>query len=871
MILLRIFTFTVLILGLACSISCVKPSPSVTTKKEEEPKDPNKLYPQELFFLDRNYPDFNIPGNLFQRRLTDAIRHDARNPSAHRGLDHPWTVQGPGNIGGRVNTIAVHPLNSLIIMLGFSQGGIYHSKDGGNTWRAVFDDQPSLSISDITFDVQNAGRVWATTGDVNISGYPFIGSGVYRSDNGGLNWTYKGLADKGVLSKVLVDPNDPTIIYVGSMGFPSHKGNEKGFFRSTDSGDTWEKTLTIDDSTGIIDMVVDPTQAGRVFATGWTRLRTNTYGTSVGTGTSVYRSDDYGATWVNLVDDLPGSAHSRTGVEIANDGTLYVTYVGKPTSGECAGGDENIRDIFTSHDGGNTWDSLSLRTAVEFPCGALAGFGWYFEALKVNPENAQDLFLLGVDLYRSLDGGQSWFEAAPQWWTYEVHADKHDLEFAAGKFYLATDGGAYRQPIDGSEDWEDFENIPATQFYRTTYNPHLPDQYFGGAQDNGTTGGNESMFNFWPRIFGGDGFQPLFDPNEPSWVYALIQNGNLWFSEDGFDFNHLNDGLYGQRYWDMPFVMSPFDSKILFAASHVVFKINMNDSIREWKPISPDLTKGDTILGNRHPAITSLAQSPVDEQRLYAGTQDGKLWTSPDRGDNWIDISNGTPDHYVTSITPSTIDAEKVYVTYSGYRNNDHSPYILRSDDAGQNWTSLGANFPMLGVNSFFILPEWNDEILFAATDGGVYTSLDGGTEWDRLGTNFPYMPVYDLDYNPFENTLVAATFARGLMTFPIEELDLTTAVDAVSQNTNFDKVVVYPTLAEDHFILDFNNYLGTEKEFSIAVFDISGQIVLTEKVDIRSRKQAQIMLSSKMTSGLYFIRVEHRSGSEIIGSVIKN
>ena len=189
--LLRIYTIPLLLaaLGLFLVFSKLSTSPEVSTKKKD-PKDPNKLYPQELFFLDRNYPDFNIPTNLFQRRLTDAIRHDAQNPSLHRGFDYPWTVEGPGNIGGRVNTIAVHPLNSQIIMLGFSQGGIYHSKDGGETWRAVFDDQTSLSISDITIDVKTPGHVWATTGDVNISGYPFIGSGVYLSENGGLNWTH---------------------------------------------------------------------------------------------------------------------------------------------------------------------------------------------------------------------------------------------------------------------------------------------------------------------------------------------------------------------------------------------------------------------------------------------------------------------------------------------------------------------------------------------------------------------------------------------------------------------------------------------------------------------------------------------------------
>ncbi|MGB3077564.1 MAG: hypothetical protein WBB31_00685, partial [Saprospiraceae bacterium] len=617
-------------------------------------KDNDHLFPNELFYLDRNYPDYDAAPDLFHQHLKQVMKADKAATRSHRGLDYPWTVEGPGNIGGRVNAIAVDPLDPNIILLGYSQGGIYRTDNGGLDWVPVFDDQVSLSISNISFDPHHPQRVFASTGDVNISGYPFLGSGIYRSDDGGLHWSYVGLDGTGVLSKVAVDPNDENIIYAGSMGYPSHKGIERGLFRSVDGGVHWNKTLTIDDSTGVIDLVTDPIRAGYVYATGWTRLRSNKISTTIGPGTSMYRSKDYGATWENSTDILPGGLHSRTSIDITADGTLYISYMGFVDDTDCFGYNESLKGIYKSIDGADTWSRITADQSVGLPCDLFGSFGWYFEALKVNPENADDISLLGVDLYRTLDGGTTWFLSAPEWWMYDVHADKHDLVFADGQMYLATDGGAYRCPVDQSQPWQDIENIPSTQFYRTVFNPHQPDQYIGGAQDNGTSSGNASIINEWSRVYGGDGFQPRFDPTEPFWAYYMTQNGDIAWTTDGFNYNALDSGLVGTRYWDMPFVMSSQDPKILYCGTNQVFRIDMRDTIPVWMSISPDLTRGETILGSRYPAITAIAQSDLDENRLYAGTQDGKIWTSPDGGVNWTDITDGTPGYYVTSITCST-------------------------------------------------------------------------------------------------------------------------------------------------------------------------------------------------------------------------
>lgn len=870
--LLILIAYLVCAIGLTILIirkQAVHPEP-VFHHPQKKVKDPDKLGPQELFFLDRNYPATNVQKDVYQNQLKQAIMYDKNTARSHRGLNYPWSLEGPGNIGGRINTLAVHPTNADIILLGYANGGIYRTEDGGSTWTPVFDDQPSLSIGHISFDPHDPDRVWAATGDVNISGYYFLGSGIYRSDDQGIHWSYMGLGSIGVLSKVMVDPNNPQIIYAGSMGYPSHPGAEKGIFRSSNGGNSWEKTLTIDDSTGIIDMVTDPLHPGHVFAAAWTRIRSNTRGVTVGPGTGLYKSEDYGATWANVTNGLPSDIHSRTSVEMSNDGTLFLSYIGALSGGECAGYVESLQHIYKSIDGGLSWDTIPSTPSHGVYCDLFGEFGWYFEVLKVNPENSMDMFLMGVDLIRTVDGGLSWFEAAPPWWTYEVHADKHDLVFAHDEIFVATDGGAYKTDINQFGEWQDIENIPSTQFYRTAWSPHTPDLYYGGAQDNGTTGGNATMFNEWPRIYGGDGFQPLFDPTEPDWIYVLTQNGSVAFSDDGgFDFRGLNKGLRGSRYWDMPFVMSSHDPKVLFCGSYKMFRINMQDSIREWKEISPDLTRGDTILGNRYPAITAIAQSGLDSMRIYAGTQDGLLWTTADGGLNWTNITDGTPGFFVTSISCSTVNPEEVIVTYSGYRDNNHHPYIYRSENAGAVWEPINAQLPMMGVNNLFILPGWNDAVLFAATDGGVYVTSDAGAKWERLGSNMPYMPVYDIDYNPSENTIIAASFSRGIMTFPVEELDLVSAVDPVSQDEPASVFNVYPTLFQDHLTIETESDDRARKGYRVAVYNIHGHRVQElDFADPGSKKM--IPMKQSLPSGIYILQITMDQQLEYSGKILR-
>ncbi|MGB3078403.1 MAG: hypothetical protein WBB31_04935, partial [Saprospiraceae bacterium] len=256
--------------------------------------------------------------------------------------------------------------------------------------------------------------------------------------------------------------------------------------------------------------------------------------------------------------------------------------------------------------------------------------------------------------------------------------------------------------------------------------------------------------------------------------------------------------------------------------------------------------------------------------RLYAGTQDGKIWTSPDGGVNWTDITDGTPGYYVTSITCSTKNPQGVVATYSGYRDNDHTPYIYKSNNGGEQWTSLGANAPMLGVNNLMLLPGWNDEIIFAATDGGVYVSFNSGFSWDRMGTNFPYMPVYDIDFNPVENTIVAATFSRGLMTFPVEELDLVSGVKPGYNNSSLSEISVYPTIIEDHITIDFEKYHGDMDRFIISLVNVSGMVIDEFKIDRASKVRMNLKFDKNIPQGAYFIQISKQGHSMIYSRIVK-
>lgn len=810
-------------------------------------------YPNFYFFDDRNYPDKSFNYKNFLKRKKEAADQLFNRTGGE------WITQGPGNIGGRINAIAIHPYNDSIMYIGFSHGGVFKTINKGSNWFPIFDNEITLSIAHIEIDKKDPEKIWVGTGDKNISGYPFAGTGVYFSQDGGENWESMGLEGASVISKIVLSEQNSNVIYAAAMGLPFEKNNERGLYKSTDAGKNWQQILHVSDSTGIIDLVVHPEDDQILYAGSWNRVRNNAVSIIDGTNTGIHRSYDGGESWELLdvgIDNIPVS---RVSLHLNKDNPNIVIagFVGQGDSTFCSSTTHQLQGIYRSDDAGDNWYPIPTMESNGLDCQALAGFGWYFEPVRVNPDNPDDIFLLGVDLWRTKDGGNTWNHASPVWWTYEVHADKHDLQFnQSGEMILATDGGLYISDIE-SEEWSDLENIPATQFYRVAYNPHDSDTYYGGAQDNGSTGGNQNDINNWDRIHGGDGFQMIFHPEDPEIFYVETQNGNIRVTTDGGEnFMGANKGLDGASYrnWDMPYIMSAFDPNILYTGTYRIFR-NSTGPDEQWDPISEDLTKGELIGGGRYPSVTTLFESPLNPEILYAGTNDGNVWVSTDGGLNWTKCT-GLPDRYVTDIKCSPYQESWAYVCFSGYRDNDNNSRIYRTKDFGQNWESISGDLLDIAVNDIYILENNFDNILFAGTDVGVFISQSEGDHWERLGTNMPLVPVYDLEYNKTKNQLIAGTFARGIMTFSLDQLDIGSEISPIQTTQSGAHWNVFPAITHDRV----NISTDSQQPMLLELINANGSVIKKEQLTGSLEIDLHVL-----APGTYFIRLENHGTKKII------
>lgn len=786
-------------------------------EKQPDKENATGLRPAEWFHTIREYPDFKTDIKTYTKAIAQA--GNAVSQRGIPGFAAPWTVQGPGNIGARVNTIKVNPINPNVIYIGYSQGGVWKTTDGGQNWLPIFDKQPFLAIGDIELDPQNPNIVYVGTGDANISGYPFIGDGVWKSPDGGQTWQHLGLEDQRIISKIIVHPGNANTLYAATMGLPFERNDARGLYKSTNGGLSWQQVLFVSDSTGIIDLVMAPNNPNVLYAAGWDRVRNNQESIVSGQGARIWKSVNGGQNWTMLGGGLPDFDCSRIGLAVsATDANfLLAVYVNTGL---------DFQAIYKTTDGGLNWSELP--TAGLEP-GFMGGFGWYFGKVFINPFNPEDIFVCGVTLWRSVDGGENWFQTTPDWWLYEVHADMHDLVFTdANTCYLGTDGGFYKS-IDAGFTWEKIENIPTSQFYRVAYNSFTPDFYYGGMQDNGTSGGSADNINDWLRYFGGDGFTAVFHPEDENIFYFETQNGNIYGTNDGSSYEDATSGIEDgdRRHWDMQYILSRHNLETMYTGTQRIYQ--GFGHLPFWFPISEDLTDGN-IFGERFHTISTLDESPLDPELLYVGTTDGNVWRGAPSAQTWTNITAGLPDRYVSSVKASPNITNRVYVTHTGYKSNDFTPHLHRSDDQGQTWTAVSGNLPNLAINDVYILPGHQDSILFVATDGGVYGSLNGGQHWERLGQGMPVIPVYDLEINPVQRTLIAGTFARSIMTYPLDSLQNGDDVSTYNPGgARAPELVVTPNPASGHALLITQN-TSAQYETEVFVADLSGRILLQEQ-----------------------------------------
>ncbi len=712
-----------------------------------------KSEPYDLFAFQRSYPDFDFDWQGWRKTMQQTrISETAQSRELNCGTNLTnWTQQGPMNVGGRCNTLAAKPDDENTVLAGFSGGGIFKSTDGAVNWHPVFDESAELSIGDITFDPSNSNVVYAGTGDPNMPSNVFNGDGIYKSSDAGETWHHLANSPTGIVSKVIVHPTNPSVIWAATMGNPYVRDNQRGIYKSTDGGNSWQQVLFVSDQSGASDLVQSPANPLILYASFWDRIRNNFESVIYGPHARVYKSIDGGNTWTQLAGGLPTGVMGRTGLAISltNPNKVYVVYMDSlSTPGE----------LYKTTDGGATWTPINI-IQLEDTCG---DFGWYFGKIRTNPVDDEELYFLGIQMWRKPSGNSGWFNAG------SGHADCHDLIFTqSGRRYWSNDGGVYRN--DGQVSWTKSLNLPVTQFYRTNFNPHEPDKYWAGAQDNGIQKGNGLNPNNWTSIFTADGFSCAFDPVNAQHFWVEIQNGAIHETTDGGNSWQFGSGALStsdRTNWDTPFFMSPNIPNRLYAGTYRVYG---KDAGGGWGILSGDLTDGN-IFGARFHTISCLNESPVAVNKLIAGTSDGNVWRREPAG-AWTNISSGLPERYVTSVQYSTSVSNRLFVSHSGYRDNEQIPRIHRSDDNGNTWQDISSNLPQVPVNDLSILPGYSDQVLFAATDAGVYFTTTGGLTWDRVGGNMPYIPVFDLELNPIRKELVAATFARGIWTFPFDSV----------------------------------------------------------------------------------------------------
>jgi photosystem II stability/assembly factor-like uncharacterized protein len=817
-----------------------EPVKQVQEKEAGLEKRDSGLWPSEWFFLVREYPDYKTNVNTFTQAMSeaaDAVSYRNGNP----GFSAPWTVQGPGNIGGRVNTIKIHPTNPNIIYIGYSTGGVWKTTNGGASWTPIFDQQPFLAIGDIELDPQNPNIVYVGTGDPNIGGYPFIGDGLWKSPDGGQTWQHLGLTAQRIISKIVVHPTNPNIIYIAAMGLPFQRDNYRGLYKTTDGGQTWQQILFISNQAGVIDLQMAPNNPNVLYAAAWDRIRNNQESLVSGPDARIWKTTNGGTDWTMLSGGLPTSDRSRIGLDIDKQNPNHVVAIYAKT-------DLTYDKTYETFNAGQTWqpmDTTSIDPNFQ------SNFSWYFGKVFINPYNPQMILMCGVELWGSFDGGASWSRVSPEWWMYVVHADTHDVAFVnATTFLLATDGGLYRTSDSGA-NWDKIENNPITQLYRVAFSPFQPANYYGGAQDNGTSGSNKDSITNWPRIYGGDGFQPAFHPTDPNIFYCETQNGGMVVSLDGSaNFFDATGGIDAtdRRSWDMQYIFSHQDPEIMYTGTYRVYMKISHPGV--WDTISPDLTNG-VAGGERYHNITTLDDSPVNPALLYVGTSDGNVWHGNPTTQTWVNVSAGLPNRYVSCVKASALAAKRVFVSVTGYKDNDFTPHIYRSENQGANWTPVSGDLPNFAVNDLLILPGHQDSIIVAATDGGVYATINGGIHWERLGTGMPFVPVYDIEINPAKKTVFAGTFGRSIYSFPLDSLihggDVSTYTPPAIKSPEMH---VLPSLVYDHAKIQVEN-LKPRESVDVIICDLNGRIVWHETFSGYQQQEKSIDVGS-LTSGVY-------------------
>jgi photosystem II stability/assembly factor-like uncharacterized protein len=717
---------------------------------------------------------------------------------------------GPALTSGRIIDLAVDPRDARVWFVATAGGGVWKTTNSGTTFKPVFDGEKSHSIGCVTIDPRDSLVVWVGSGENNSQRSVSMGDGVYKSIDGGKSWKNVGLEKSEHIGEIVVDPRDSNVVYVAAQGPLWAPGGDRGLYKTTDGGKTWNRVLNISENTGVTDIVLDPTNPDILFAASYQRRRHVFTLIDGGPESSIQKSTDGGKTWTKLKDGLPKEDMGRIGLALAphNSKIVYATI----ESTRKAGG------IFVSKDGGSSWKKVNDFNAQ----------GQYYGELFVDPNDDERIYAVDVWMRVSDDGGKTWRKLDEKW----KHPDNHVVWIdpaSSDHLIIGCDGGLY-ESFDRAESWNFKANLPVTQFYRVSADDALPFySVYGGTQDNFSLGGPSRTTDAkgianadWYVTQGGDGFRSVPDPKDSNIIYAESQNGGLVRFDkrtgEALDIQPLPTGSMDplRLNWDSPIIVSPHDSNRLYFAAQ--YLLRSDDRGSAWKAISPDLTRHidrntlpvmgrvwgvDAVAKGASTSwygnIVSLAESPLQEGLIYVGTDDGLIQITEDGGKNWrkIDHIAGVPDvTYVSRLEASQHDVNVVYAAFDNHQNGDFKPYVMKSSDRGKTWTSIAGDLPARGSAYALVEDRVDPKLLYAGTEYGLFVSQNGGSAWFQLKGNFPTVAVRDLWFQKRHDDLVIATFGRGFWV-----LDDVSPLRSMSKEVAGNEATLFPTRDADLYV----------------------------------------------------------------------
>lgn len=762
---------------------------------------------------------------------------------------------GPALMSGRIIDLENHPTNDRIIYAGTAGGGVWKSSNGGASFAPIFDDY-AQSIGTVAVDPSNPDNVvWVGTGEIWTRNSVSVGDGLYKSTDGGSNWKKMGFEKSERISGIEINPKNSNEVYVGVMGALWGDSEERGVYKTTDGGQTWEKILYINEKTGVSDLIMDPTDPNTLYAAMWEFRRTAWNFNSGGPNSALYKSTDGGKSWNKIHNGFPKGDLGRFAVTIApsNPSIVYAVVESKEDKG-----------LYRSEDAGKSWKLLN----GDF---GLVVRPFYFSRITVDPKNPDIIVKGGLNGSISRDGGKTFKNLG------NMHSDIHDVIFDinnSDRMYVGTDGGIYRS-WDGGSTMDIVDNLPLSQFYHLSVDNDEPYNIYGGLQDNGSWYGPSSSpggieARDWTRVGVGDGFRVLRHPSKRI-LYSEMQGAqNVWrYDMDKNTTKNIKPlqvkGKADLRFnWNAPMAVSEHQPNRFYMGSQFLhISEDMGDS---WKIISPDLTTNDPAKQDKesggisadksgaetHTTIFTIAESPLDEKVIWVGTDDGNVQVTKDGGKNWSNVTaslTGLPKNtWVYHIEASNHNKGTAYAVFDGHTQNDMNPYVYKTSDFGKTWTSLATD-EIVGFARNIQEDYVNEDLLYLGTEFGLFISINGGKNWSRFTNNMPATAVHFIDLQKKTNDLVLGTHGRGVII-----IDDISPLRQVSQEVLQKDVHFFAT--NDAIIKETGGFGGgsTELQFVGSNPNNSGKIIY--------------YLKKRHTFGKMKLAIQDQDGNELVSLV---